>query len=34
MNMPAVVQHAEFDQCLDEAVPMPSVTLLQDWITT
>jgi len=25
--------HAEFDQYLDEPVPMPSDKLLQDWIT-
>jgi len=25
--------HAEFDQQTDEPVPMPSFTLLQDWIS-
>jgi len=29
-----VAVHAEFDQQLDEPVPMPSFALLQDWINS
>jgi len=30
--MSVVALHAEFDQYLDEPVPLPSIVLLQDWI--